>query len=95
MTPAKIKLELNAENCKQFKNLYLDTDAGQLDCISFVDGVGNFDTVKSKSIAIEIENLKLHILDMDALIEAKKTLNRQKDKEALIQLEALRKLKGL
>ncbi|OHB42555.1 MAG: hypothetical protein A2Y13_04540 [Planctomycetes bacterium GWC2_45_44] len=77
------------ENCGQFKNLYLDTDAGQLDCISFVDGVGNFDTVKSKSTIIEIENIKLNILDIDALIEAKKALNRKKDLQAIVELEAI------
>lgn len=95
MTPAKIKLELTQENCMQFKNLYLDTDAGQLDCISFVDGVGNFDAAKSKSTIIEIENVKLNILDIDALIEAKKTLNRKKDAQAIVELEALRKFKKL
>ena len=95
MTPAKIKLELTCENCGQFKNIYLDTDAGQLDCISFVDGVGNFDTAKSKSTIIEIGNVKLNILDIDALIEAKKTLNRKKDAQAIVELEALRKFKKL
>ena len=95
MTPAKIKLELTCENCGQFKNLYLDTDAGQLDCISFVDGVGNFDAAKTKSTIIKIENIKLNILDIDALIEAKKTLNRKKDLQAIVELEALRKIKKL
>lgn len=93
MTPAKIKLELNKENCKQYKNLYLDTDIGQLDCISFVEGIGGFQPAKSKSIIIQIEDLKLQVLDIDALIESKKTMNRQKDKEALMQLKAIKNLK--
>ncbi|MBN1787030.1 MAG: hypothetical protein JW806_01395 [Sedimentisphaerales bacterium] len=94
MTPNKLKLQLTEENCQQYKNLYLDTDLGQLDCISFVKGVGNYQQAKDKSISIETDSLKIQVLDIDALIEAKKTMNRQKDKQAVIELETIKKLKG-
>jgi hypothetical protein len=94
MTPGRLKLELTGENCEQYKNLYLDTDTGQLDCIGFVEGIGNFQQAKSNSIVVEIEDLKLQVLNIDALIETKKAMNRQKDKQAIIQLEAIKKLKG-
>ncbi len=94
MTPNRLKLELTKENCKQYKNLYLDTDLGQLDCISFVEGIGNYQQAKDKSISIETDNLKIQVLDIDALIEAKKTMNRPKDKQAVIELETIKKLKG-
>jgi DNA repair exonuclease SbcCD nuclease subunit len=93
MTPKKLKLALTKENCKQYKNLYLDTDAGLLDCISLVEGAGNFQQVKSKSITIEINKIKVLVLNIDAIIESKKTLNREKDIQALTQLEAIKKLK--
>jgi len=93
MTPKKLKLHLTKENCKQFKNLYLDTDMGQLDCISFVEGAGDFPQVKSKSVTIEINKILVLVLNIDALIESKKTLNREKDIPALLQLNALKKLK--
>jgi hypothetical protein len=93
MTPKKLKLALTKENCKQYKNLYLDTDIGQFDCISFVGGIGDFQQVKSKSVIIEINKIRVLVLNIDALIESKKTLNREKDVQALIQLEAIKKLK--
>jgi DNA repair exonuclease SbcCD nuclease subunit len=93
MTPKKLKLALTKENCKQYKNLYLDTDAGQLDCISLVEGAGNFQQVKNKSVTIEISKIRVLVLNIDALIESKKTLNREKDIQALTQLEAIKKLK--
>lgn len=49
MTPDRRRLELNEENCRQIKNLYIDTDFGQLDCLSFVDGLGEYDKVKQVS----------------------------------------------
>jgi hypothetical protein len=46
MTPKRKKLELTRETCGQFKNLYLDTDISQLDCVSFVEGVGDYREIK-------------------------------------------------
>ncbi|MBU1260461.1 MAG: nucleotidyltransferase [Planctomycetes bacterium] len=93
MTPNKLKLKLTKENCKQYKNLYLDTDSGQLDCISFIEGVGGFEQVKKKSMPIKIEKLHIQILNLDALIEAKKSMNREKDVQTITQLETIKKLK--
>ena len=93
MTPERLKLELTRENCKDYKNLYLDTDIGQLDCISFVQGIGDFKKALQSSQVIEVENHKLNVLRIEALIEARKALNRPRDREAIIQLEAIKKIK--
>jgi hypothetical protein len=93
MTPNRQALELTEENCNQFKNLYLDTDIGQLDCVSFISGVGEFQTVKKKSTLIEAENVQLRVLSLEALIESKKAMNRSRDREVILQLEAIKKLK--
>ena len=92
MTPKRQKLELTTENCKDYKNLYLDTDLGQLDCIGFVQGVGGFKKVIQSSQTIEVENHKFNVLRIEALIETKKAINRPRDKEAIIQLEAMKKI---
>jgi len=93
MTPERLKLELTRENCKDYKNLYLDTDIGQLDCISFVQGIGDFKKALQSSQVIEVENHKFNVLRIEALIEARKALNRPRDREAIIQLEAIKKIK--
>ncbi len=92
MTPQKIKLSLTKENCKGLKNLYLDTDSGQLDCLDFVQGIGDFEKVLQASQAIEMEGIKFNVLGVDALIESKKSLNRPHDREAIVQLEAIKKI---
>jgi len=93
MTPKRQKLHLTKENCKTLKNLYLDTDIGQLDCVSFVDGVGDYQQVKSSSSLVKVETLQLPILGLDALIKAKKAMNRPRDRIAVTQLETVKKLK--
>jgi hypothetical protein len=93
MTPGRKGLKLTEQTCGQFKNLYLDTDIGQLDCLSFIDGLGDYGEVKQESDLIEVEKMKMRVLSVDALIKAKKTMNRTRDKEAVLQLEAIKKLR--
>ena len=93
MTPSRKKLRLTEQTCSQFKNLYLDTDIGQLDCLSFIDGLGDYGEVRRESELIKVEEMKMRVLSVDALIKTKKSMNRLRDKEAVLQLEAIKKLR--
>ncbi len=93
MTPNRKKLELTEEGCAQLKNLYLDTKEGQLDCLSFLDGLGDYSQAKQESEVIEVEDTKMRVLSLDALVRTKKAMNRPRDKEAISQLEAIRELR--
>ncbi len=93
MTPRRKKLELTEKTCGQLKNLYLDTDIGQLDCLSFIDGLGDYREVKRASELVEVEHTQLRTLSLAALIKTKKAMNRPRDKEAVVQLEAMKKLR--
>lgn len=93
MTPHRKKLHLTEKTCKGFKNLYLDTDIGQLDCLDSIKGVGNYQQVRQASELYEVNDVKIRVLNLDSLIKAKKAMNRPRDKEALLQLEAIKKLR--
>lgn len=93
MTPNKQRLRLTEENCSEFNNLYLDTKIGQLDCLSLIDGVGDYEQVKKASRIMNLGKVKIRVLNLDALIKAKKAMNRPRDKQAIIQLKAIKKLK--
>lgn len=93
MTPSKKPLALNEQNCRELKNLYLDTDLGQLDCISRVLEIGEFQEVKKRSQNARISDTTIRILDLDAVIQSKKALHRPKDREVMMELEAIQKQK--
>ena len=94
MTPRRLKLKLTAESCALFKNLYLDTDIGQLDCLGFIQGLGNYEDIKPMSEIRKIgRGLRIRVLTVDSLIKARKAMNRPHDKEALLQLEAIKKMR--
>ena len=93
MTPNRKKLKLSDETCAQFKNLYLDTKVGQLDCLSFIDGLGDYSRAKQESELIKVEDMKIRVLKLDALIKSKRALNRPRDKAAVLQLASIKRLR--
>jgi hypothetical protein len=92
MTPGRKRLHLTKEACRQLKNMYLDTTMGQLDCLSVISGLGDFDKVRQSSELLEVGGITMRVLSLNALIKAKKAMNRPRDREALLQLEAIKKL---
>jgi predicted nucleotidyltransferase len=77
----------------QFKNLYLVTDAGAIDLLGEFSGVGDYlEAVKNSDLA-ELDGKKFRVLTIEALIRAKRAAGREKDWEAIRQLEALQRAK--
>ena len=93
MTPNRKKLKLSDTTCAQYKNLYLDTKKGQLDCLSFIDGLGDYSRAKQESELIKVEDMKIRVLKLDALIKSKRALNRPRDKAAILQLASIKRLR--
>jgi predicted nucleotidyltransferase len=89
MRPDKMPLPLDPECLRGLNNLYLDTDLGTIDFLSEVSGVGGFEDVSAHSAAIDVGGFHCRVLDLDALIAAKKAANRLKDRLALPELEAI------
>ena len=85
----KIPFDQKNKDLYFFKNIYLDTDYGQLDCLGEIKGIGNFDEVLNKSIELTIENNSYHFLSLPALIKSKEALGRPKDKEAVLILNVI------
>ena len=90
LTPQKLAFELTESFCANLKNLYLQTDIGVLDCLSEVLGVGDYDQVFQRSVAIELPFGQCRVLDLDSLIRAKEAMNRPNDRITVSQLKSIR-----
>ena len=90
LTPQRLPLKLTTKNCVGLKNLCLKTDLGVLDCLGEVLGIGDYDAAKKESVTIDLEFGPCRLLSLDALIKAKEAMDRPRDKEAVIQLKAIR-----
>jgi hypothetical protein len=89
MTPGRAALSLTEENCRGLRNLYLDTDWGQLDCLGDVMGIGSYEAVVRESVAVELEAGTCRVLGLEALIRAKDAMDRPRDREAAAHLRAI------
>lgn len=71
----------------------LTTREGFIDVLDVVKGVGDYSKCRERSIAVEAFEIKFRVLDLPALIDAKKAAGRPKDIDQLPELEALLALK--
>jgi hypothetical protein len=93
MTPQRLRLKLTAESCTQFKNLYLDTNIGQVDCLGYIKGLGNYEDIERRSEIRDLGGVRIRVLTIDSLIKARRAMNRPRDREAVLQLKAIKKMR--
>lgn len=90
MTPKHRPFTLESLGGSPVRNLYLDTDWGQLDCLGEVLGLGDFNAVLKESETVDLSGHPCRILTVDALIEAKRAMGRPRDLETIAYLQAIR-----
>ena len=76
-----------------WKNLYLETDLGVLDCLGTVKGVGDYQDCFQDSVVVEIDGFPVRVLGHQSLISAKEAVGRPKDLQAVAQLKIANGLK--
>lgn len=90
MTPQKLPFTREQVERSDWKNLYLSTDWGQLDCLGEVKGIGGYQACLAVSEPIQMEDVTIRVLTLDALITAKRAMGRPRDLHAVLELEAIR-----
>jgi hypothetical protein len=90
MRPDRLPFDVEQAKQLEVKNLYLSTDLGQLDCLGEIAGLGEYEAVRKHIDRVPFRGHELRILSLDALIVAKSALDRPRDKEAVLQLKAIR-----
>ena len=73
-------------------NFTLETEIGDIDLLGEVAGVGDYKTIKSNSVEMEICDVFVKVISLDDLINAKRAAGRTKDLLVLPELEALREV---
>lgn len=87
--PAGLPFHFDEETLKRGLNFTLTTDAGDIDLIGEVTGVGDYPAVATASMPVELFMRTYAVLTLDALIASKRAAGRPKDLQVLPELEAL------
>jgi predicted nucleotidyltransferase len=69
------------------KNLYLHTDLGQLDVLGELPGIGGYEAIRDRTVAVDLDATPCRVLDIPTLIEAKQHAGRPKDHQAILELQ--------
>jgi predicted nucleotidyltransferase len=83
---------MDAQTLRGAEVLTLATDRGLLDLMAVVRGVGTYAKALPATVAVDLPSGRVRVLSLAQLIAAKRAANRPKDREHLIELEALREL---
>ncbi len=88
MTPDQLSF-LEFPKTGPVQNLYLRTDAGAIDILSAILGVGDFPRLKKEAEDFEIGGRVYHVISLQDLIAAKEAMGREKDLLAAKELRAI------
>lgn len=91
--PAGLPFRLDVPTLQAGLNFTLVTDLGDVDLLGEVKGIGRYEHVLARSEEKQLFGLPVRVLSLDGLIDAKKAAGRVKDRNHLLELEEIRKLR--
>ncbi|HVP10103.1 MAG TPA: hypothetical protein VMV94_02835 [Phycisphaerae bacterium] len=90
MNPNRPPVPLDPSKLEGYENLYILCDWGQVDLLSEITGIGDFEQVSRRSVTLDIAGRPCRVLAPDGLIDAKRAMGRPRDIQAATELEAIR-----
>lgn len=88
--PAGLPFIWDVETMKRGLNFTLSTDGGDIDLLGEISGGGSYEVLLGDTIEVELFGRACRVLDLKALIRAKRASGRPKDLDVLAELETLR-----
>ena len=70
-------------------NLYLETDAGVVDVLGSILGLGDFDVLRRDAVEIPLFGRRCRVISLEDLIRAKEAMGREKDLLTAKELRAI------
>jgi predicted nucleotidyltransferase len=93
--PPELKFRLDAQALALGQNYTFQVDGEYpLDFLGYLEPIGTYDDLLPQAETVEIGGRPTKVIGLDDLIRIKRHINRPKDRESLLQLEAIKRLRG-
>ncbi len=93
--PANLPFVLDERTLAQGMNFTFETDFGDIDLLGELSGVGQFPELNRDLVLIDLYGMQVRVASLDTLIRSKRAAGRQKDLNALPELEALKEMHSI
>jgi hypothetical protein len=92
--PPELKFRLDAQALALGQNYTFQVDGEYpLDLLGYLEPVGVYEDLLPQAETVEIGGRPTRVIGLDDLIRIKRHINRPKDRESLLQLEAIKRLR--
>ncbi len=91
--PPDLPFILDAKSLALGSNFTFNTDIGPLDLLGYVEPLGGYDELLPNSERTHLGTIEVRLIGLDDLIAVKRHIRRTKDQLALLQLEAIKRLR--
>ena len=92
--PASLPFRFDEPTIRMGLNCTLEATAVSLDLLGEVSGIGDYAAVYAVSEEVLLYEIACRVLSIDALIKSKRAAGRPKDIPVILELEAIKVLKG-
>lgn len=89
MTPKRLSFLKHPPQGQPVANFYLETDAGVVDVLGDILGVGDYQTLARRAVEISLFGRFCRVISLEDLIKAKEAMGREKDLLTAKELRAI------
>jgi predicted nucleotidyltransferase len=89
MTPQKLSFLEYPPEGQPLANVYLETEAGIIDVLGSVMGIGDYPALARQAIEIPLFGRRCRVISLEGLIKAKEAMGREKDLLTAKELRAI------
>lgn len=91
--PPDLPFILDAQSLALGSNFTFNTDIGALDLLGYVEPLGGYEELLRQSETVMLGAIEVRLIGLNDLITVKRHIRRIKDQLALLQLEAIKKVR--
>jgi predicted nucleotidyltransferase len=91
--PRDLPFIIDVRSLSLGSNFNFDVGRIQFDLLGWVEPIGDFEALAKRASTKSVGPLNLKVIDLDDLIRIKQHVNRPKDRDSLLQLLAIKKLR--
>lgn len=90
MRPDRPALPSDPAQLRGLRNLYIVCDAGQIDFLGEITGVGPYEALAKNATVLDLGGFSCSVISLDDLIRGKQAMGRPKDVRAAQELQLIR-----